>query len=181
MSCCVHWMIDAWSSRDLDADAGSKDLLQQMFVRRLNSPFVILDDLHDLASLPSRRTYPEDPRTSAAQTTAASARSCCGTGPSSWPPSAMNSDPVEKLAASEATNSTNCVISSGSAMRGIAKSLTAPAPTAAASDPPTIGVRTLPGWMELTRILSRASSSAAVLVNPRTPHLLAPYAASPNV
>jgi hypothetical protein len=30
-------------------------------------------------------------------------------------------------------------------------------------------------------MLSRASSSAAVLVSPRTPHLLAPYAASPNV
>ena len=38
----------------------------------------------------------------------------------------MNSDPVEKLASSEATNSTRRVISSGSAMRGIAKSLTAP-------------------------------------------------------
>src|SRR3954452_6738876 len=35
--------------------------------------------------------------------------------------------------------------------------------------------------MELTRILSRPSSSAAVLVSPRTPHLLATYAASPKV
>src|SRR5882724_234520 len=103
-----------------------------------------------------------------------------GTGPSRWPPSAMNSDPVEKLASSDATNSTIRVISSGSAMRGIGKFLTAPAPTAAASDPPNIGVRTLPGWMELTRMLSRASSSAAVLVIPRTPHLLATYAPTPN-
>jgi predicted small lipoprotein YifL len=39
-------------------------------------------------------------RFSAAQATVAPARSCCGTGPSSWPPSAMNSDPVEKLASS---------------------------------------------------------------------------------
>src|SRR6267378_4583405 len=30
-------------------------------------------------------------------------------------------------------------------------------------------------------MLSRPSSSAAVLVNPRTPHLLGTYAASPNV
>src|SRR5258707_4598669 len=30
-------------------------------------------------------------------------------------------------------------------------------------------------------MLSRPSSSAAVLVSPRTPHLLATYAASPNV
>src|SRR5438132_10230102 len=56
---------------------------------------------------------------SAAQATV-SARSCCGTGPSRRPPSAMNSEPVEKLASSEATNSTIRVISSGSAMRGIA-------------------------------------------------------------
>src|SRR2546422_11483785 len=35
--------------------------------------------------------------------------------------------------------------------------------------------------MELTRMLSRPSSSAAALVSPRTPHLLATYAASPNV
>jgi hypothetical protein len=34
--------------------------------------------------------------------------------------------------------------------------------------------------MELTRMLSRASSSAAVLVIPRTPHLLAAYAPTPN-
>jgi hypothetical protein len=40
------------------------------------------------------------------------------------------------------------VISSGSAMRGIAKFLTAPAPAAAASDPATIGVRTLLGLRE---------------------------------
>src|SRR5258705_349082 len=32
-SCCVHRMIDAWSSRDLDADLRSKNLLQQTFVR----------------------------------------------------------------------------------------------------------------------------------------------------
>src|SRR5712691_675340 len=120
-------------------------------------------------------------RFSTAQATAASARSCCGTGPSRWPPSAMNSYPVENLASSEATNSTRRVISSDSAMRGIAKSLTAPAPIATASDPATIGVRTLPGWMELTRMLSRASSRAAVLVIPRTPHLLATYAPAPNV
>src|SRR6266446_4187760 len=93
----------------------------------------------------------------------------------------MNSDPVEKLASSEATNSTRRVISRGSAMRGIARWLTAPAPAAAASDPPTIGVRTLSGWMELTRMLSRASSSAAVLVMPRTAHLLVAYAPTPNV
>src|SRR6266478_7547616 len=52
---------------------------------------------------------------------------------------------------------------------------------AAASGPAVIGVRTGPGWMELTRMLSRASSSAAVLVNPRTPHLLVAYAPTPNV
>src|SRR6267142_48519 len=92
----------------------------------------------------------------------------------------MNSEPVEKLASSEATNSTRRVSSSGSAMRGIATSRTAPAPTAAASNPASMGVRTLPGWMELTRMLSRASSSAAVLVIPRTPHLLATYAPTPN-
>ena len=43
----------------------------------------------------------------------------------------MNSEPVEKLASSKATNSTSRVISSGSAMRGIAKSLTDAAITAA--------------------------------------------------
>jgi len=36
------------------------------------------------------------------------------------PPSTMNSEPVEKLASSEATNSTRRVISSGSATHGIA-------------------------------------------------------------
>src|SRR3989475_2247697 len=62
--------------------------------------------------------YLQDHSSSAAQATATSVRSCCGTGPSRRPPSAMNSEPVEKLASSEATNSTSRVISSGSAMRG---------------------------------------------------------------
>src|SRR6266404_2580360 len=90
-------------------------------------------------------------RFSAAQATVVSARSCCGTGPSRRPPSAMNSEPVEKLAWSEATKSTICVISSGSAMRGIADNPT-PAPAivaaiAAASGAwsARIGVRIAPG------------------------------------
>ena len=63
----------------------------------------------------------------------------------------MNSEPVEKLASSEATNSTMRVISSGSAMRGIADNPT-PAPAivaaiAAASGASSarIGVRIAPG------------------------------------
>jgi len=44
----------------------------------------------------------------------------------------MNSEPVEKLASSEATNSTRRVISSGSPTRGIAKSLTNASNAAAA-------------------------------------------------
>src|ERR1700741_1911604 len=85
----------------------------------------------------------------------------------------MNSDPVEKLASSEATNSTMRVTSSGSATRAIAKFLASAATAAAASGPAVIGVRTGPGWMEFTRILSRPRSSAAVFVRPRTAHLLA--------
>src|SRR5437899_12182602 len=76
--------------------------------------------------------YLQDHSSSAAQATAASAPSCCGTGPSRRPPSAMNSEPVEKLASSEATNSTIRVISSGSAMRGIADNPT-PAPAIVAA------------------------------------------------
>src|SRR6266850_5990658 len=109
--------------------------------------------------------------------TAASACSYCGAGPSSTPPSMMNSEPVEKLASSEATNSTRRVTSSGSATRAIAKCFASAATAAAASGPAVIGVRIGPGWIELTRMLSRPSSSAAVRVNPRTPHLLAAYAA----
>src|SRR6267378_865762 len=72
----------------------------------------------------------------------------------------MNSDPVEKLASSEATNSTRRVISSGSATRAIAKWLASAATAAAASGPAVIGVRMGPGWTELTRMLSRPSSTA---------------------
>src|SRR5207245_7836079 len=75
----------------------------------------------------------------------------------------------------------------GSAMPGTADSPT-PAPAivaamAAASGACSarIGVRITPGGIELTRMLSRPSSSAAVLVSPRTAHLLDTYAASPNV
>src|SRR5258706_3832638 len=92
----------------------------------------------------------------------------------------MNSEPVEKLASADATNTSSRVISARWAMRGLAKLLMAAAASAAVSGPPTIGVWTAPGWMELTRMLSRASSSAAVLVSPRIPHLLATYDARPN-
>src|SRR2546422_9052595 len=51
MRCYVHWLIEACSSRDLDAELRSKNFFQQIFVRILNSPFVIFDDFHFLVSL----------------------------------------------------------------------------------------------------------------------------------
>src|SRR6267154_1705370 len=54
--CCVRWMIDAWSSRRLHPNLRSKNLLKRIFVRILNSPFVIFDDLHFSCSFISIRT-----------------------------------------------------------------------------------------------------------------------------
>src|SRR3954465_7975904 len=95
--------------------------------------------------------------------------------------------PVMKREAPEARKTMASAISSGSASRptGVA----APSAFSAASSPPDcatspgqksafaqMAVRTPPGWMELTRMPSPATSSATALLKSRTAPLLAQYA-----
>ena len=73
-------------------------------------------------------------------------------------------------ASSLARNATSAAISCSSAPRriGVASRI-----FSVISDPSAIGELTRPGWIALTRMPQVTNSSAAVLVSPRSAHLLA--------
>ncbi|KUN84284.1 hypothetical protein AQJ64_16140 [Streptomyces griseoruber] len=86
-----------------------------------------------------------------------------------------NSEPVANEVSSEVMKSRARVMSAGSPRRGIANGSGEQRSEIGVSLPAAgsvmNGVATTPGWMALTRMWSRPSSRAAVLVRPRTAHL----------
>ena len=84
------------------------------------------------------------------------------------PPSAMNDEPVTKLASSDARKATTAAISCGAPMRPSACALfhvasRVSASSDSASIPSVTGVRMIPGQIAFTRIRAGASSSAESL------------------